>query len=338
MIEQRFLTELEAALTQVRESDRREILSDMKEYFASGRADGKTDAEIAQGLGQPSEIAQMMMEAYKDEPQVKQQLVPDSGDFTRVVVKSDDAQIEISKSYDKEAHVDMNNHTSEHEMSVNVVNNTLEVTITLKKRFFFFQFGFKTPHVTIQLPERVYQQIAVENGNGSTSCRDVQVVELDMRSDNGRVEGQNLRTEKLTFYTDNGRIVLNEVESKKIRLETDNGRIEVETVKAELLRAKTDNGRIVLKEIEGVIKAETDNGRIEAYIPTIYQDIELLTDNGSIELSMDHMPVNGTFRTEKDYGKAMLFGEKARERVFGTGGPSVYLKTDNGSIEVKNRF
>ncbi|MBT2582836.1 DUF1700 domain-containing protein [Planococcus sp. ISL-109] len=55
MTENQFFQELETALTRLLQEERIDILQDIKEYFANGQADGKTDSEIAAELGAPEE-------------------------------------------------------------------------------------------------------------------------------------------------------------------------------------------------------------------------------------------------------------------------------------------
>ena len=55
--EKKYLKRLRKALKSIPTSEREEILSDYKEHFDAGRADGKTDGNIAAGLGDPLEIA-----------------------------------------------------------------------------------------------------------------------------------------------------------------------------------------------------------------------------------------------------------------------------------------
>lgn len=334
MSEQQFIEKLVAALQTLRSEDRQEIVSDMKEYFANGRADGKTDQEIASGLGAPEEIARLMKEAYTEIPPV-QQLVPSTGKFTRVAISADNSVIEILPSIDEEAHVDLRDHSSDHQLHVEVVNGTLEIRVTQKRKFLFFQFHSKTPTLSVQLPRQTFEKVDVVSDNGSVKCREVQAVQLVMKSDNGRIHGERLTAEDMHFYSDNGRVTLRHSESQKMHLETDNGRIEVEDVRATYSRFKTDNGRIHLRRVESRIEAETDNGRIYAFTEAFRHDMQLVTDNGSIEVNVLEIPSDAVIRTERDSGKAKIFGEKARERKFGEGRVIISLKTDNGQIEVK---
>lgn len=58
MTEDRFLRELEQALQgRLPPAEVREIIADHADFFAAGRAEGSTDAEIAERLGTPAQIA-----------------------------------------------------------------------------------------------------------------------------------------------------------------------------------------------------------------------------------------------------------------------------------------
>ncbi|MFC4355434.1 hypothetical protein ACFO0S_10270 [Chryseomicrobium palamuruense] len=64
-------------------------------------------------------------------------------------------------------------------------------------------------------------------------------------------------------------------------------------------------------------------------------DQEIASDSGSIEVNVLGIPSDAVISTERDSGKAKIFGEKVKERKFGEGRVIISLKTDNGQIEVK---
>jgi len=64
MNKEQFLTELDAALKYISAEERQDILQDFEEHFAVGREEGKTEEEIAAGLGSPRQIAKEMLASY----------------------------------------------------------------------------------------------------------------------------------------------------------------------------------------------------------------------------------------------------------------------------------
>ena len=65
MTKQAFIQELSAALASIDSQARAEIIADINEHFAEGAAHGQTEEEICRNLGQPSQIAEQVLEEYK---------------------------------------------------------------------------------------------------------------------------------------------------------------------------------------------------------------------------------------------------------------------------------
>lgn len=64
MNKEEFLAELDTALKYISAEERQDILQDFEEHFAVGREEGKTEEEIAAGLGSPQQIAKEMLASY----------------------------------------------------------------------------------------------------------------------------------------------------------------------------------------------------------------------------------------------------------------------------------
>ncbi len=69
MNREKFLSELKAALGRMSEEERREVVYDYEEHFRMGTADGKTEEQIAQSLGNPRVIGRSYaIDALLEEP------------------------------------------------------------------------------------------------------------------------------------------------------------------------------------------------------------------------------------------------------------------------------
>ncbi len=64
MKQNEFIDELMSYLSGLSDAEKREIILDYEEYFREGRANGRTDAEIANGLGSPFDLAQDTLEKH----------------------------------------------------------------------------------------------------------------------------------------------------------------------------------------------------------------------------------------------------------------------------------
>ncbi|MCL2404913.1 MAG: DUF4097 family beta strand repeat-containing protein [Defluviitaleaceae bacterium] len=60
-----FIAQLNQALAPINAQAREEIIADINEHFAEGAAHGQTEEEICINLGQPSQIAEQVLEEYK---------------------------------------------------------------------------------------------------------------------------------------------------------------------------------------------------------------------------------------------------------------------------------
>ena len=102
MTEENYLRSLEGELQILKEAERNDILRDFREYFASGRAEGKTDESIAESLGTAEELAVELLKAYSEEEfitnvEVKPTII---NSFSKVDIESELADLIILPSED----------------------------------------------------------------------------------------------------------------------------------------------------------------------------------------------------------------------------------------------
>lgn len=129
----------------------------------------------------------------------------------------------------------------------------------------------------------------------------------------------------------------------EVDVETANGGIHVEDVGGSV-RAHTTNGGIKAYDIRGAVEARTTNGGIfvEMRTGSISEDISFITTNGSVELRMqpdlavriEARTSNG--RVSSDFSSPE--GQPSRKRLavdLNGGGPTIELKTSNGSIRLR---
>lgn len=65
MNKEQFLSQLNKSLQRLPASEREDILQDFQEHFEIGISTGKTEEEIAKGLGSPQQIAKEMIVTYR---------------------------------------------------------------------------------------------------------------------------------------------------------------------------------------------------------------------------------------------------------------------------------
>lgn len=340
MTEQQFLQQLEQALERLPAEERNDILQDIREYFANGRADGKSDSEIAAELGSPDAIAQELVDSFDfSKTAVPAEKIDISKDkFDKVDIQSDNALLRIFPSDDGQMHVDVENKTYRQHLAVDILNSTLVITLKEEARkwgFFTITGSLKSPTLIVQLPPKLYEKIQILSDHGSITGERLESTELLIETDNGSIDLGQISAGNFTVKSDNGTIKLTAVQAKNLKAETDNGQLTLKDIRAGKLHAVSDNGGITLKEVEGDVQAQTDNGRIHLLAADLERNISLETDNGSILLETKRQPENATINAEVDWGSVSVFGSKKRRTVYGTGHYPIDLQSDNGSITVK---
>ena len=323
MTENQFISELDMALNRLPALERTDILLDIREYFLDGREDGKTDSEIAASLGNPAQIAENLLASYSfSENELPQKVsnklitIPNSL-FSDVDIDVQHGSLFVRPSYDEATTVELVGPHEKLDLSVKVIGDTLFIRLkNLRHWLFMFNFTLKAVTLNVFIPKKVYQSIA-------------------MKSDNGRIDVMQLLGKNITVNTDNGRIQLKEIAATSLTAETDNGRITLEKVQSDYINVKTDNGRIELADISGEITGTTDNGRISLQTNKLNQNIDFLTDNGSIVIESRNEPTNITIHAKTRNGKIDVYGEQNSRTIFGTGENVIRLKSGNGRVTVK---
>jgi len=126
-------------------------------------------------------------------------------------------------------------------------------------------------------------------------------------------------------------------------LDNTNGGIEVSDVRGSH-RIDTTNGRIELQRCAGDLDAETTNGAIRAELleMTPGKSVRLETTNGRISLAapttlaanVDAATTNGSINTDLPIATTRSGRHSLRGAING-GGPELWLRTTNGSIEIR---
>ena len=344
MTENQFIGELENALKQLPGEERNDIVQDIREYFTNGRADGKTDSEIANSFGSPAKIAAELLASYSFDKNETQLPAEDSNElititdnsFSNVNINVQHGALIVRPSNDTVTTVELIGANEKLELTAEVIGDTLTIRLkNLRHWLFMFNFNMKAVTLNVFIPKKVYQSFAMKTDNGRIDAEKLLGKKMTVSTDNGRIQLNEIAASTLTVETDNGRITLDKIQAEDIKTETDNGRIEMRYVEADTIFAESDNGRIVLEHVDGSIIGKTDNGRITLATTSLDRNIDLQTDNGSILIQSKNEPKNVSIQVKTGHGRIDVFGERNSRTVIGAGENIIRLKSDNGRITVK---
>ena len=166
---------------------------------------------------------------------------------------------------------------------------------------------------------------------------------LDLITHNGEVRIDNI-TGRTKAQTHNGAVSARSITGETI-LATHNGRVSCQQVTGNM-QLLTHNGEISCKEVSGDVQLTTHNGGIQvAYSNNASGAInaKMETHNGGIELKspsglsakLDASTHNGSIHTDVPVTIVGKLNKKNIKGTIGDGQGSLYLKTHNGSINIK---
>ncbi|MDQ0230826.1 DUF4097 family beta strand repeat-containing protein [Metabacillus malikii] len=147
--------------------------------------------------------------------------------------------------------------------------------------------------------------------------------------------------EKLTVNVDVGEITIEDIDPKQMKAENNVGEIFVSKYNGNGLY-KSDVGNIKLEKMNGKIKAQSDTGGIDINIIELTEDIDLKSDVGEIEVTIENDTENLAFDLSSEIGDVTVSGfdgyqnstSKSIITKIGNEGPIIRAKTDIGGISV----
>ncbi len=179
------------------------------------------------------------------------------------------------------------------------------------------------------------------HGSANLEIRVPRDLRVEVVASNGRVCCEGLRAAVKT-RSSNGSVSVSDVVGD-VEIHTSNAKIECSATCGRLV-ARSSNGKVELDDHRGSIDASTSNGLIHVSLDAIGREgVMLATSNGKIVLELpdevdadvDLMVDNGVIRNDRCLDRATRETNGRVRGVLGHGGPSVRLRTSNGSICLK---
>lgn len=143
----------------------------------------------------------------------------------------------------------------------------------------------------IKVPIRVYNEIKLENMNGSISMESTKCLKLYCQTRNAQIDLQDINAaEEIGCTSSNGKINLENVSAGAILAATKNGKIALRNVHGTQIDLLTSNGKILVEQMNykalTSLKMKTTNGRIQVsdLLPPCNINFDAFTSNGKIDL------------------------------------------------------
>ncbi len=186
----------------------------------------------------------------------------------------------------------------ENNLLVDRIDNKVSINLDYNKGKKLFNFGIYEPkfQLMVYVPEKMYDLIKVEVGNGGIQATQIQSKQLVANTENGIIEMGNITATEFDVYS--------------------------------------ENGKLVLWDIDSDINGETESGEISLKQEDLNHSVHLLSENGTIEIQTSSKPTNVTFDADTENGRIDIFGDDTNSLIIGNGDHLIQLKTENGSVLV----
>lgn len=143
--------------------------------------------------------------------------------------------------------------------------------------FILINWQFKTPTLTVTLPETTLETLSVRTQNGNISAENIATEnKAEFITQNGEIRISQINASELSLQTDAGGIILKNIQCQTLQAETDLGSVQLSgTLTADSAKFTSELGDIDLSE--GIVDANniyfsTDMGNISAKLSGKQQD------------------------------------------------------------------
>ena len=186
------------------------------------------------------------------------------------------------------------------------------LSIKEEPNFILINWQFKTPTLTVTLP-----QTALET--------------LSVRTQNGHISAENITAEnKAEFITQNGEIRISQITAAELFLQTDAGGIILENIQCQTFQAETDVGSV---QLSGTLTADSakftsELGDIDLSEGVVdANDIYFSTDMGNIRAKLSGKQQDYSADVDCDLGSTNLYPYKG-------GNKQITVSTSLGNIDI----
>lgn len=224
----------------------------------------------------------------------------EADDISYIDIQMDNGSLNIHQAEAEQVNVNLEGFVTageEPNFTVEVEENTLEIKVKVKRRLIQINPFSVAPQLNIYLPEKEYDSLTADLGNGAVRAADLSV--------------------------------------RKMQAATDNGSVTLDRIMAEEVEASTSNGKVELNQVDGEVTGKSNNGSISFTAANLDRNLDLETDNGSITVKTENEPRSAVIDARTDNGSVTVFGDSDWDTVIGNGEHEIRLRTNNGRIAIE---
>lgn len=249
------------------------------------------------------------------------------GEIKSVDVNCDTADIELLPSTDGKVSVVCYEHKNEkHEATVS--EGTLEIKLVQKRKWYeHIGINYKSPKITVYLPEGEYGDFAVKSDTGNVKTYDgFSFDDVDIKVSTGIISIGDLSCATLSLKTSTGAVkVENTVCTGDVSIKVSTGKTTLSDVNCNSLSSKGDTGSITLKNVIAKKKLSVERSTGNVTLDG--------SDAGEIYIKTDTGSVRGTLLSDKIFFAESDTGSVKVPKT--TSGGKCEIVTDTGNIKIE---
>jgi lia operon protein LiaG len=207
--------------------------------------------------------------------------------------------IKLAETSGDEIIVETNGPKTSKPVKMETKGDLLSITNEANKTFSLgINFKESSKNITIYLPQKQYERIAVSNAVGE--------------------------------------ITMNQIDAVKLIVDSEVGNIDMSEISSTSLNTSSELGNISINHYSGKLQVENEIGSIEITTDKVDQSLLAKNEIGDINLTINEDPKNILLSADSEIGSTQIFNKKTGSYMSGDGSTTIQLSTETGSITVNN--
>lgn len=250
-------------------------------------------------------------------------------DISKITIDSDSWDFNISASDNSEVHVSYSGKIKEKkDIQLSLDGSALTICQNDSSlNGFTDQFSFgKSGKFTLSLPENTDISLDIHNGSGNMTVKDIHLSDFNVENDSGALTISDLTAVSGEMFSDSGDLKLTDSLCTKIYISTKSAYVTLKNMETNEAAFSTESGEVGINNISD------------------YTSLSIKTGSGDISLSHKNSPKSLTYDISSGSGdislklqnfNPVLDTEENKQGMIGSGGNSLSVTSDSGTVVVK---
>lgn len=265
-------------------------------------------------------------------------------------IQTGSMNIRVVKGQDEQALVRLHGSVSRNlakdtDLQVEQSGNTLTIRAN-ESHGFWFGFNFSNLAMTVELPEKQWDQIKVKANSGNIRLNELFADSVAVEASSGNVAIEQMKGNKIYVKANSGNLKLKDITGEAVELKTSSGNISMDGFDSPDVTFNANSGNVSLTGGRAAFQGKTTSGNIKLKVDELLPHSDLQANSGNVTVSLNKRPSSlavdyrggsGRGRIERD---GFTYEYKADDRdnikgAFGSGEVKLAVQTGSGNFTLK---